>query len=158
MKTLKFILPVLFLIPISSCVRPNIEDTYLWMTSGCRDHDLNKNSHKTKFMIPNPFLDSKLTLNKDLSAVMTIEVDDADGIKEQNIITGTYVVKKGKVIIRDPKIEMNKPVLILDIVGTKLILDYRRVVAIDGFNVGDLNAVTCDSDKVFVHVFIKKYY
>ena len=155
MKTLKIILPALFLLPMAPVFAQNVAGDWVWIGAGCRDRNLSESSHETRSITPNPFFitASDLTLRRDGSAAMTIEVNDADGRKEMNG-TGFYEVENNRVVITDPKIENEdeQEVLVLDIVGEDLILDSTQVTddpsADDSYN-DDL----CDSNKVFVFVF-----
>ena len=164
MKTLKFILPAFFLLPISLVfAQQDVAGTYVWVGAGCRDSNLSESSHESRPKkhpagLPGLFrvIDIKFTLNRDGSAVSTVEGDDGkkngETYKKQDI--GTYRVQNNKVVFFkiDPESgeQISSPADTLNIVGDYLILSLEGAETYDD---RDFNATICDSNKVFVFVF-----
>ena len=156
MKTLKFILSVLLLLPISPVfAQQDVAGNYHLIGAGCRDSELSESSHEDRPINPDPSIlmpffritAIQLTFNRDGSLATTVEGDDgSETYKETYRIqnTGTYVVENNEVVANNGP----RP-FVLNIVGDNLVYDFKR----NGFR-DYVNATICDSsDKVFVHVF-----
>ena len=161
MKTLKFILPAFFLLPISLVfavfAQQDVTGTYVWVGAGCRDSILSESSHESRPKKHPKGLESlfritdiKFTLNRDGSVVTTVEGDDGkkNGETYKTQDTGTYTVYNYEVSIRSTN-QKGGLSFFLYIAGDYLVYDFKRA----GVGDDDFHATMCGPNKVFVFVF-----
>ena len=133
------ILPALplFILCVASAQEVNVAGEWAWSGNGCRDSNLNEESHisKPSGQGAHRVSSSFLTLNQDYSATM---ISVIDGRRLDN--SGSYTVEGNRVDIRASEGE---------IIFT-LYLIYDRLVLRDD---ASTRQNLCDSGKTFVRVF-----